>query len=111
MSEREVPRTSKLGHDRPPRVYQSVGGRRSEIQQADLHQRAEDDLAREAAVAIEELHQSGEMRALIVVAPSRTLGMLQHMISGQMQNLILKEVAKDLTGLPIYEIEQHLMQL
>jgi len=111
ISEREALRASELGRDRLTRVYQSIDGRRSEVHQADLHQRGEDDLAHEAAAAIEELRQSGNMRVLIVVAPARTLGILRRIISAQTQDLILKEFAKDLAGMPIYEIEQHLMQL
>ena len=48
------------------------------------------------------------MKALVIVAPPRTLAQLRHAFHVDVKKRIIAEVDKDLTKHPISEIEKHL---
>jgi protein required for attachment to host cells len=101
-----VPRTSEMGSDRPGRAFESTNGKRSAMEQTDLHERAEEEHARAVAAAVERHQQAGEIGRLIVVAPPKTLAVLRESFSPAVKQAIVDEVAKDLTKHPIHEIER-----
>jgi protein required for attachment to host cells len=51
-------------------------------------------------------HTAGEIGALVVVAPPRTLADLRRSFSDGLRAKIIAEVDKDLTNHPVYEIER-----
>lgn len=75
------PPTREQGTDRPPRVQQ--GERRSAIAQTDWHEIAEHRFAEEVAA-------------------------LRHALSDRLKRVVIAEIDKDLTKLPIEEIGQRL---
>jgi protein required for attachment to host cells len=103
-----VPPTRELGADAPSRVYQSVGARRSSVEQPDLHEREEERSARAIAEDIEARRSSDEIRSLIVVAPPRFLAHLRRFFPNAVRMIVVAEIAKDLTRLPAHEIEAYL---
>ena len=48
-------------------------------------------------------------KAIIVVAPPRTLAELRNALHADVKRRIVAEIDKDLTKLPIWEIEKHLV--
>jgi protein required for attachment to host cells len=101
-----VPSTAELGSDKPGRVAQPAEGRRSGVEQTDWHELAELRFADDVAHALEARHTAGDFRALVVVAPPRTLAELRRSFSSSLQAKIIAEVDKDLTKHPVHEIER-----
>jgi len=99
------PATSQLGSDRPGRTSEH-GGHHGAVEQTDWHEIAENDFARRIAAALETRHASGDIDALVVVAPPRTLAELRHNFSHALRAKIVAEVNKDLTKHPVHAIER-----
>jgi protein required for attachment to host cells len=57
---------------------------------------------------MEQMIRAGKVKALIVVAPPRTLAELRKEFRSDVKACILAEINKDLTRHPIAEIEKHL---
>ena len=91
--------------DAPGRSFSSVGNRRSAMEETDFHQIAEDRFAAEAADLLRGRALGGDFEKLVVVAPPRTLGELRKHYHPAVTSRIIDEINKDLTGLPIDEIE------
>lgn len=94
----------ELSTDRPGRAFASVGSGRSAMQETDLHEQAEDRFAVEVAERLREHSRKLNGAGVIVVAPPRTLGKLRQHYQGDLQNLVIAEIAKDLTGHPVNDI-------
>jgi protein required for attachment to host cells len=60
------------------------------------------------ASALISLHRAAPLKALVIVAPPRTLADLTHALPRGIRELTLAEIDKDLTKIPVYEIERHL---
>lgn len=99
------PRTHDQGTDRPGRVW--MGSHRSAVHSADLHRAAEEEFAAEVAKGLDELDRQEPIRAILLAAPPRFLAALRASFSKKIRDLICFEADKDLTKLPIHEIEQH----
>jgi protein required for attachment to host cells len=104
----ENPPTRRQGLDRPPRVFESVGARRSGIEQTDLHDRREEEFARDIARHIDRLRMDGVVRSLTVVASPRMLADLRRFFSEQTRSLVRKEIAKDIANKTVHDIEAYL---
>jgi protein required for attachment to host cells len=52
--------------------------------------------------------QAGQVKALIIVAPPRALGVLRAAYTHGLKEALRAEVQKDYVKLPVYEIEKHL---
>ncbi len=104
------PATHLQGSDRPGRVYESSSHRRSSIEPTDWHVIEEHRFAKEVAALVEKYINAEEARALVVVAPARTLGDLRAEFATTVRNRIVAEITKDLTKHPLSEIENHLLQ-
>jgi protein required for attachment to host cells len=102
------PATSDQGTDRPGRVHQSVGSSRSSVEQTDWHDRAEQSFLRDLAARLDRAVESGDMKAIVLVAPPRAMGVLRPELSQRVTKAIRGEVAKDYTGMPVDQIEKHL---
>lgn len=85
-----------------------AGGRRSGIDQTDMHERAEANFAKDLASALEEMCRKSPAGAIVIVAPPRTLAILRSALPAPLHRLVVAEVDKDLTKFPVHEIERHL---
>lgn len=103
------PSTHDQGSDRPGRTSEAaLPGRRSALEPTDWHDIEEHHFARKVAAAMEKLVRTSRAKALIVVAPPRTLAELRNSFHSDVKACIVAEINKDLTKIPISEIERHL---
>jgi protein required for attachment to host cells len=102
------PATHEQGTDRPGRSMSSVGPGRSSVQQTDWHDLEEHRFTKHVAEAMEKLVRERNVKALVIVAPPRTLADLRRAFHADVKSRIIAEIDKDLTGHPVYDIEKHL---
>ena len=84
----------------------SGGAGRSAYEETDFHQLGEDRFAAETAAMLKDRALRNEFESLIIVAPPRTLGELRKHYHKEVQKRLAGEIAKDLTGHPVPEIEK-----
>jgi protein required for attachment to host cells len=118
--EEENPKASDQGTDEPGRTFSgaqggdprsgglgaTVGAAHSAYSETDFHQLQEDRFAAEAAEMLKERALANRFEKLIVVAPPKTLGELRKHYHKEVEARIAGEVAKDLTNMPVPEIEK-----
>ncbi len=104
------PPTREQGSDQPGRAFASVGSRRSAVEEADWHVLEEQRFAHEVAAALQRIVRERKVKALVVVAPPKTLAELRKAFHSEVKNRIVAEIDKDLTKQPVYEIEKHLAE-
>ena len=92
--------------DGPGRAFSSVGSARSAFEEADFHQLEENRFAAETAEMLKQRALRNDFDSLIVVAPPRTLGELRKHYHKEVEKRLAGEIAKDLTGHPVEEIEK-----
>jgi len=93
--------------DAPGHTFDSSGGAgRSAYEEVDFHQLEEDRFAAETAEMLRKRALKNEFESLIIVAPPRTLGELRKHYHKEVEKRLAAEVAKDLTGHPVAEIEK-----
>jgi protein required for attachment to host cells len=102
------PATAATGTDRPGRS-EHFSGRRSSVEQTDWHDIAEHRFAQHVAHMLDARNTAGDISALLVVAPPRTLADLRQSFSQSLRAKIIGEVNKDLTKHPVHEIERLLI--
>lgn len=105
----ENPPTRDQKSDEAGRAFASAGPGRSAYSETDFHQLEEDRFAVEAAEMLNSRALRNEFEALIVVAPPRTLGELRKHYHKEVEKRLKGEIAKDLTGHPVTEIEKILL--
>ena len=81
---------------------------RGSMGETDYHQQEEDRFAAETADMLKRRALANEFEALIIVAPPKTLGELRKHYHKEVSNRLAGELAKDLTGHPVPDIEQAL---
>jgi protein required for attachment to host cells len=107
--EEENPSSHEQGTERPGHIGKgSQTGRRSTVEPTDWHDIEEHLFARKVAAAMEQMIRVSNVKALIVVAPPRTLAELRDAFHSDVKACILAEINKDLTKHPIAEIEKRL---
>ncbi len=92
--------------DAPGRTFSSAGAGRSAYEEVDFHQLEEDRFAAETAELLRKRALSNDFESLIIVAPPRTLGELRKHYHKEVEKRLTGEIAKDLTGHPVAEIEK-----
>jgi len=93
--------------DAPGHTFDASGGAgRSAYEEVDFHQLEEDRFAAETADMLKKRALKNEFESLIIVAPPRTLGELRKHYHKEVEKRLAAEVAKDLTGHPVAEIEK-----
>lgn len=108
--EAENPPTREQGGDRPGRVSEAaLAGRKSAVESTDWHDIEEHRFARTVAAAMEQLVRASKAKALVVVAPPKTLAELRSAFHSDVKACIVAEINKDLTKHPVGEIEKHLV--
>jgi protein required for attachment to host cells len=104
------PPTHEQGRDRPGRAFKRAGTNlRSGVEDTDWHDLEQHRFTRQVAVAMERLVRERKVKALVVVAPPRTLADLRVAFHSDVKGRIIAEIDKDLTKHPIHEIEKHLV--
>ena len=86
-------------------VPAGVGGGGS-MEEVDFHQQEEDRFAAKAAEMLNKRTLANQIEKLIVVAPPRTLGELRKHYHKEVESRIAGEIPKDLTNMPVPEIEK-----
>jgi protein required for attachment to host cells len=81
---------------------------RSSVGETDYHQQEEDRFAADVADMLKRRALAHKFDALIVVAPPRTLGELRKHYHKEVSSRVQGELAKDLTGHTVPEIEKAL---
>jgi protein required for attachment to host cells len=118
--EQENPKDSDQGTDQPGRTFSgaqggdprsgglgtTVGAGRSAYSETDFHQLQKDNFAHEAADMLKKKALANAFDKLIIVAPPATLGELRKHYHKEVESRIAGEVAKDLTNMPVAEIEK-----
>ncbi|MDB5698242.1 MAG: host attachment protein [Alphaproteobacteria bacterium] len=105
----ENPATRDQKTDEAGRAFAGVGAHRSAYSETDFHQLEEDRFAAEAAEMLKQRALRNEFDSLFVVAPPRTLGELRKHYHKEVEKRLTGEIAKDLTGHPVEEIEKILL--
>ena len=105
--EQENPADRDQKPDGPGRTSDASGGAgRSAYQETDFHQLEEDRFAAETAEMLKNRALRNEFESLIIVAPPKTLGELRKHYHKEVEKRLAGEIAKDLTGHPVPEIEK-----
>lgn len=108
--EQELLEDREMKRDEAGRTFDSSGGAgRSAYEETDFHQLEEDRFAAETAELLKRRALQNEFDSLIVVAPPRTLGELRKHYHKEVEKRLTGEIAKDLTGHPVTEIEKILI--
>ena len=100
------PATRDQKTDEAGRSFPSSGPGHHAYSETDFHQLEEDRFAAEAADMLKKRALQGDYDSLIVVAPPRTLGELRKHYHKEVEKRLTGEIAKDLTGHPVPEIEK-----
>lgn len=100
------PADRDLKSDAPGSAFASNGSGRSSYEETDFHQLEEDRFAADTAELLKKRALRNEYEHLIVVAPPRTLGELRKHYHKEVEKRLSGEIAKDLTGHPVAEIEK-----
>jgi len=104
------PPTHEQGTDRPGRGFKRAAtNRSSSMEETDWHELEKHRFAERVASAMERLVRVDDVKAVIIVAPPRTLADLRHALHSDVKSRIIAEIDKDLTKHPIADIEKHLM--
>jgi protein required for attachment to host cells len=107
--EDENPSSHEQGTDRPGRVAESAAtGRRSAVEPTDWHHIEEHRFARRVAAALEQMVRASRAKALVVIAPPKTLAELRVAFHSDVKARVVAEIHKDLTKHPVWQIESML---
>ncbi|MDC7786844.1 host attachment family protein [Rhodoplanes sp. TEM] len=104
----ENPPAHEQGTDAPGRAFASTGSRRSGVEQTDWHEIEEQRFAKDAAATLHRLVRDRKVKALVIAAPPKTLAEIRRALHNEVKARVVAEIDKDLTKLPLYEIEKHL---
>jgi protein required for attachment to host cells len=103
------PRTAELGTDAPGRSLQShAAGGRSAYEATDFHAQEESQFLQKITRIIDAAASERKFKHLVLVAPPHALGLIRESLTPAARALIIAEVHKDLTNVPIGTIEEHL---
>ena len=94
------------GTDRPGRSFGSANSTRSAMEEVDFHQQGEDQFAADAAALLNTRAMANEFQHLIIVASPITLGEMRKHYHKTLQDRLVGEIPKTMTGHPVSEIEE-----
>lgn len=110
-----------LRHDNPPsheqgsappgRSFNSVGAQRSSMEESDFHAQQAEAFLKTFAAHIDRHVREAGIPALVLIAPSRALGLIRKMLSDDVRRVLVGELDRDYVKLPLHEIEHHLARL
>lgn len=102
------PPTREQGTDKPGRSFSRVGPGRSAVEPTDWHDIEEHRFVDSVAQALENYLRVKSVKGIVIVAPPRALAELRRAYPASVANCVIAEIDKDLTKLPIDQIEKHL---
>jgi len=106
----ENPPTHEQGTDRPGRAFKRAATNlRSGVDTTDWHELEKKHFAARVTAALEQLVRGEKVKAIVVVAPPRTLAELRRLFHDDVAKRIIAEIDKDLTKHPVWDIEKHLV--
>ena len=79
------------------------------MEMTDYHELEKHHFAQRTAAALEQIVRARNVKALIIVAPPRTLADLRHAFHPDVKSRIVAEISKDLTKHTVAEIGRHLV--
>jgi len=91
--------------DAPGTTQSSTGSSRSSYEETDFHQLEEDRWAKSAAEDVNKRALANDFDALAIIAPPKTLGELRKKLHKEAARRVVCEIAKEMTGHPIPDIE------
>jgi len=106
--EHKAAKTHEQGTDAPGRAIQSVGARRSAMEQTDWHEQEEHKFLTDLVGRLDAAVSAGDAKAITIVAPPRALGVIRQAYSPRLRDALRAEIDKDLVKMPVHEIEKHL---
>lgn len=105
--EHENPPTRDQASDRAGRLNDGSGGtHRSAVQETDWHRIEKERFAKEIADRLYGHAHKNRFSEIVLVASPHVLGDLRKELHKEVQDKVIAEVAKDLTGHPVHEIEK-----
>ncbi|WP_420405901.1 host attachment family protein [Nisaea sp.] len=99
------------GSDRPGRMNDPSAGHKSAVDATNWHVLEKQYFAEETAAKLNDWALGKKFSDLVVVADPRTLGSLRTHYSQPVKAKLRRELDKDLTHLPVNEVEQALVRL
>lgn len=102
--------TSKdIVSDASGRVYHTQGpGTHAMNPRSDPHQNAEEQFSRSLAQKMDKAARLGRFEQLLIVADPKTMGRLRQQMNRSLAGKVTDEVALDLVGLPLPQLESRL---
>ncbi|MDE1150159.1 MAG: host attachment family protein [Azospirillaceae bacterium] len=94
----------ELGTAQPGRVQ--FGTNRSATEETNWQDQAEAEFLAHVARHLDTMVQNGTVGRMVLAAPPRALGILRQHLTPATRDIIVAEVAKDLTNLPVAQIQQ-----
>jgi len=105
----DVRQSREIGTDQPGRSHDRMGqGRHSMEAPTDPKRHAKAELAHELGLALDDQRKKHKFDRLIVVAPPQFLGDLRTAMTKPLQDLVVAEVNKDLSGSAPHQLETQL---
>jgi protein required for attachment to host cells len=106
--EQDNPPDRMHSSDAPGRGSSGVGSRTGAMAETNFHQLEEDRFAALAADMLRKRALKNDFEQLIIAAPPRTLGELRKHYHKSVEQRLIREIDKDLTGMPVEAIERAL---
>lgn len=104
-AEIDNPPTHDQGTDRPGRLPDAGVGR-SAVQQTDWHMLEKTSFAHDVADRLKRLALNNRFSEIVICADPKTLGTIRSAYHTEVSGRLVGELDKDLTGLPIDEMER-----
>lgn len=105
----ENPPTREQGTDQPGRYNYGPSVHRSAVEEVDWHRVAKERFADEIAERLYRMAHRGDFEEIVLVAPPLVLGEMRKKLHKEVEDKVVSEIAKTLTGHPVHEIEKILM--
>ena len=111
---------NEMEQDNPPNREQAANrrgrvsnggasmGHRSAVEDTDWHQLAKERFAKDLSDKLYQLAHKGKFDKLVVCAAPMILGELRKEFHKEVSDKVVAELDKNLTSLPVHEIEEHL---
>lgn len=118
-AEQDNPASRAQGTDRPGRMPDWRAGPagqaphrapRSALETTDWHRQTEEGFARMLGQRLLALADEGRFQRLVLVADPRTMSILRHVAGAGLAPVLLGEVTRDLTGMPLPRIAEVLAE-
>ena len=101
--------TRTYGADRPGRTSESADGSRHALEpRVDWHQYEKHLFAVSMAKVLDQAAERGVFDRLVLVAPPKTLGALRAALKPRTRKMVIAELGKDLTHVPVRGLMEHL---